>query len=54
MSVFDWLQIVLGFIHVVRRAIARAALLLPGKAGTRRTVESAELQTQIEAEAEAS
>jgi len=53
MSVFDWLQIVLGFIHVVRRAIARAALLLPGKTRASKA-ESTELQTQTEAEAEAS
>ena len=37
MSVFDWLQIALGFIHVVRRAIARTALLLPWKARPRCT-----------------
>jgi hypothetical protein len=47
MSIFDWLQIALGFIHVVRRMIARAALLIAGNAHaqsatTIKTVESAE------------
>jgi hypothetical protein len=28
MSIFDWLQIALGFVHVVRRTINRAASLL--------------------------
>jgi len=31
MSIFDWLQIALGFIRVVRRAVARLALLFPWK-----------------------
>jgi len=31
MSIFDWLQIALGFIRVVRRVIARTALLFPWK-----------------------
>jgi hypothetical protein len=47
MSVFDWLQIALGFIHLVRRTIARAALLIAGKprvqcATATKTMESAE------------
>jgi hypothetical protein len=31
MSVFDWLQIALGFIHVVRHLIAKTASLIAGK-----------------------
>jgi hypothetical protein len=47
MSVFDWLQIALGFIHVVRRMIAKAALLLSSKTRPRcatatKTLESTE------------
>jgi hypothetical protein len=37
MSIFDWLQIAIGFIRVVRRAIGRVALLLPWPAGARCT-----------------
>jgi len=45
MSVFDWLQIALGFIRIVRRAVGRLALLFPWKGGAECTAAAETLES---------